>query len=189
MRNRLAMDSSNGPRRKLAPRVGNEKVSRRYLRCYLYDHRGDLLPPLMKSHKVSTALLPVMKIQGMPGYAKTLLAPSHESRRDAALKVLISAQERAASTWAPIYAVALVVCPDRMTSARQKRKNGDDVSLTMQNSYLGSFAAVGARNQIWAGDIVRETLSDAESYILSCISHIRKEPFERLIEMFESVDR
>jgi len=183
------MDSSNGPRRKLAPRVGTEKVSRRYLRCYLYDHRGDLLPPLMKSHKVSTALLPVMKIQGMPGYAKTLLAPSHENRREAVLKVLVAAQERAATTYVPIYAVALIVCPDRATSARQKRKDGYDVSLTMNNSYLGSFAAVGARNQIWAGDIMRETLSEAEEHILSCIRHIRNEPFERLLEMFDSVDR
>lgn len=168
--------------------MGTGRVNRRYLRVYLYDHRGALLPPLMKSHKVSSALLPVMKIQGMRCYANALLAADHCDRRDAALKILLEAQMRASNTYKPACAAALVVCPDKETSAKSLRRSGTKVALTLQNSYLGSFAATGDKNQIWTGDVMLETLKEVEDHIGSCISYVRTKPLERLSERFDCVE-
>lgn len=143
----------------------------------------------MKNEKVSTALLPIMKIQGMESYAKDLLEFESDSRRAAVLRCLIAAQERAHSSYQPIYGVALVACPRRDSSAYQLRMAGKASKLSAENSYLASFASVGARNQIWAGDIMRETLLEVENRLDSCVDHVRNEPFDKLVNMFESVSK
>ena len=162
-------------------------TNRRYLRAYLYDFKGKPLPPLMRGHKVSTALLPTMKLQGMAEYAKNLIGVGTDKRRDAAVRCLVEAQKRSSNMYQPIFAVALVVCPDRRSSAQTLRIEGRPTTLNAFNAYLASFAAVGDRNQIWAGDIMRESLPQIEDRLRACIAHVRNEPFERLSELFESV--
>lgn len=143
----------------------------------------------MKNEKVSTALLPIMKIQGMNAYARDLVDDPSDERRAAALRCLIAAQEKASTSYQPIYGVGLVVCPSRATSASQLRKLGKRVTLTADNAYLASFAAVGGHNQIWAGDIIRETLREIEERVCDCVAYVRNEPFETLISMFETVSK
>lgn len=162
-------------------------VSRRYLRAYLFDHRGDLLPSLMRSEKVSSALLPVMKLQGMRTYAGKLTGYDSEPRRRAVLECLIAAQERAVNTYRPIFGVALVACPDRSASLHHRQIRDRSVTLSSVNGYVATFAAVGANNQMWAGDILRETLKQVEERLGDCIRHVRNRSTEDLVEMFDSV--
>jgi|GEM_PF-2571202 len=160
---------------------------RRYLRAYLFDYNGDLLPSLMKSDKVSTALLPVMKLQGMRTYAGRLHGVDSEPRRKAVLDCLIAAQERAPNTFRPIYGVALVACPDRRISAETLKREGALPTLSPYNAFAASFAAVGDHNQMWAGDLLRETLQQTEARLIECVRHVRSRSTDDLIEMFESV--
>lgn len=183
------MGLENEPGRKNAPRLEASRLKGRHLRAYLFDFKGRQLPPLMRNSKVSTALLPIMKLQGMNAYAKDLLDFASDARRAATLRCLVSAQDRAHSSYKPIFAVALIACPSRSTSAHQMRLEGQRVVLSQENAYVATFAAVGAQNQIWAGDIMRETLREVEERVASCILHVRTQPFEKLVEMFEAVSK
>lgn len=113
-----------------------------------------------------------MKLPGMKVYAGDLLEQAHERRHMAAVDTLVTAQK---GRYRVIYGVALVCCPDRRYSAHASRLRGRPVSLTINNGYLGSFAAVGAQNQIWAGDVVQETLDDTIKHLQACVEHIRTE--------------
>lgn len=143
--------------------------SRRYLRAFLFDAHGKLLPPLMKSGSISTALLPVMKLPGMMVQASELLEPSPKRRRKAAIDTLVTAQM---SRHRAIYGVALVCCPDRRLSAQIANSSGRNVAVTSSNGYLGSFAIIGAHNQIWSGDTISDTLADLEAHIQRCVTHV-----------------
>jgi len=181
----MALDFNNGKRGKSSTGLDSEALKGRYLRAYLFDSSGNALPSLMKSEKVSNALLPIMKLEGMKSYAGDLLSTSVEPRRDAAIQCLISAQEKAPQLRYPIFGVALLVCPNRSMSAKVMRSKGRRFTLNDSNSYMASFAALGEHNQIWAGDVVRSSLREIENRINTCVSYVRTKTLESLIDFFE----
>jgi hypothetical protein len=127
-----------------------------HLRALLFNAKGDRLPPLLRSHKVSTALLPVMKLPGMLCYAGAVVnAP--EARRDAAVKVLVQAQKAKTPR---IYGVALISCPSRNPSGKL---------------YTASFAVLSpVNNAIWCGTAERATLGAIEGYLGLCVRYVRQ---------------
>lgn len=117
----------------------------------------------MKNAKVSTALLPVMKLPGMRCYASQLVLAGADALRAAAVDVLLKMPQK-------IQGVSLVVCV---------HSQGGRVSR-----FAASFAAFGLDNRVWTGDTARPRLSEIVEHVEACMRQIRSvtadEPLDRV---------
>jgi len=121
-----------------------------HLRALLFDSTGKQLPPLLRGPKVSTALLPVMKLAGMTAYAGTLV-DDDPARRDAVIAALTKAQH---ARPVKVYGVALVSCSER--------------------GYIASFAVLAPSGKtIWCGEACCPRLADVEDHVEAGVRRVR----------------